>query len=82
MYSDNDLKYRYFLMIGHATQEEMATLDTIFHFHRNNKKIKELRKQVEIFEDNVKQRARIIEQEEKLKKEKEKLERSILDKIE
>jgi hypothetical protein len=37
---------------------------------------------VEIFEDNVKQRARIIEQEEKLKKEKEKLERSILDKIE
>ena len=38
MYSDNDLKYRYFLMIGHATQEEMATLDTIFYFHRNNKK--------------------------------------------
>ena len=50
MYSDNDLKYRYFLMIGHATQEEMATLDTIFYFHRNNKKIKELRKQVETFD--------------------------------
>ncbi len=73
MYSDNDLKYRYFLMIGHATQEEMATLDTIFHFHRNNKKIKELRKQVEIFEDNIKQRARIIEQEERLKREREEL---------
>jgi uncharacterized membrane protein len=73
MYSDNDLKYRYFLMIGHATQEEMATLDTIFHFHRNNKKIKELRKQVEIFEKNVKQRARIIEQEERLKREREEL---------
>ena len=50
MYSDNDLKYRYFQMIGHATQEEMATLDTIFYFHRNNKKIKELRKQVETFD--------------------------------
>ena len=73
MYSDNDLKYRYFLMIGHATQEEMATLDTIFYFHRNNKKIKELRKQVEIFEKNVKQRARIIEQEERLKREREEL---------
>ena len=73
MYSDNDLKYRYFLMIGHATQEEMATMDTIFYFHRNNRKIKELRKQVEIFEKNVKQRARIIEQEERLKREREEL---------
>ncbi len=73
MYSDNDLKYRYFLMIGHATQEEMATLDTIFYFHRNNKKIKELRKQVETFEYNVKQRAKIIEQEERLKREREEL---------
>lgn len=73
MYSDNDLKYRYFLMIGHATQEEMATLDTNFYFHRNNKKIKELRKQVETFEYNVKQRAMIIEQEERLKREREEL---------
>ncbi|MEA5081437.1 MAG: hypothetical protein VB024_07455 [Dysgonamonadaceae bacterium] len=75
MYSDNDLKYRYFQMIGHATKEEMTTLDTVFYFHRNNKKIRELRKQVEIFEDNVKQRAKIIEQEERLKKEKEMIER-------
>lgn len=73
MYSDNDLKYRYFLMIGHATQEDMSTMDTIFYFHRNNKKIKELRKQVEIFEYNIKQRARIIEQEERLKREREEL---------
>lgn len=73
MYSDNDLKYRYFQMIGHATQEDMSTMDTIFYFHRNNKKIKELRKQVEIFEYNIKQRARIIEQEERLKREREEL---------
>ena len=72
MYSDNDLKYRYFQMIGHATQEDMSTMDT-FYFHRNNKKIKELRKQVEIFEYNIKQRARIIEQEERLKREREEL---------
>ena len=78
MYSDNDLKYRYFLMIGHATQEDMSTMDTIFYFHRNNKKIKELRKQVEIFEENVKQRARIIEQEERLTKEKERLEKEVI----
>jgi uncharacterized membrane protein len=80
MYSDNDLKYRYFLMIGHATQEEMATLDTIFYFHRNNKKIKELRKQVETFEYNVKQRAKIIEQEERLKRERKILENNIVNK--
>ena len=73
MYSDNDLKYRYFQMIGHATQEDMSTMDTIFYFHRNNRKIKELRKHVEIFEYNIKQRARIIEQEERLKREREEL---------
>jgi hypothetical protein len=77
MYSDNDLKYRYIQMIGHATKEEMATMDTIFYFHRNNKKIKELRKQVEIFEDNIKQRARVIEQEERLKRKKEALDKII-----
>ena len=77
MYSDNDLKYRYIQMIGHATQEEMATMDTIFYFHRNNKKIKEFRKQVEIFEYNVKERARIIEQEERLKREKDALDKKI-----
>ncbi len=75
--SDNDLKYRYFQMLGHATQEEMATMDTIFYFHRNHQKIKELRKQVEIFEENIKQRAKILEQEERLKREKDALELKI-----
>lgn len=78
MYSDNDLKYRYIQMIGHATQEEMATMDTIFYFHRNNRKIKELRKQIEIFEENVKQRARIIEQEERLKRERSEIETKLI----
>ncbi|NMB50040.1 MAG: hypothetical protein GX997_06235 [Bacteroidales bacterium] len=78
LYSDNDLKYRYIQMIGHATQEEMATMDTIFYFHRNNRKIKELRKQIEIFEENVKQRARIIEQEERLKRERSEIETKLI----
>src|SRR5690554_5666319 len=77
LYSDNDLKYRYIQMLGHASQEEMATMDTIFYFHRNNRKIKELRKQVEIFEEKVKQRARIIEQEEMLKREIEELDEKL-----
>ncbi len=76
--SDNDLKYRYIQMTGNATADDFATMDTLFHFNRNSKKIRELRKQVEIFEENVKQRAKLIEQEERLKREKEMLEKNIL----
>lgn len=61
-------------MMGHATDEELATLDIIFYFSRNTKNIKSLRKQVETFEKNVEERARIIEREEKLKREKERIE--------
>ncbi len=75
--SDNDLKFRYIQMIGHATDEELVTLDTIFYFNRNSKGIKTLRKQVEIFEKNVKERAKIIEREERLKREKDFLEKKI-----
>lgn len=76
-YSDNDLKYRFIQMQGKADSEDFAILDSVFYFDRNSKKIKELRKQVEVFEENVKQRARIIEQEEKLKKEKEGIEKKL-----
>ena len=75
--SDNDLKYRYIQMTGNATTDDLATMDTLFHFNRNSKKIRELRKQVEVFEENVKQRARLIEQEERLKREKNALELKI-----
>lgn len=77
LYFDNDLKYRYIQMIGHATDEELATLDTIFYFNRNSKNIKSLRKQVETFEKNVEERAKIIEREEQLKIKKEDLERQL-----
>ncbi|MDD4199583.1 MAG: hypothetical protein PHZ12_09315 [Paludibacter sp.] len=77
--SDNDLKYRYIQMQGNATADDLATMDTLFYFNRSSKKIRELRKQVEVFEENVKQRAKLIEQEERLKEEKMKLDREILD---
>ena len=76
-YSDNDLKYRFIQMQGKADSEDFAILDSVFYFDRNSKKIKGLRKQVEAFEENVKQRARIIEQEEKLKKEKDRIEKKM-----
>lgn len=76
-YSDNDLKYRFIQMQGKADSKDFAILDSVFYFDRNSKKIKELRKQVEVFEENVKQRARIIEQEERLKKEKEGIEKKL-----
>ncbi len=67
--ADNDLKFRYIQMQGNATAKDFTKLDTLFHFNRNSKKIKALRKQVESFEENVRQRARILEQEERLKRE-------------
>lgn len=76
-YSDNDLKYRFIQMQGKAESEDLAILDSVFYFNRNSKKIKELRKQVEAFEENVKQRARIIEQEERLKREKDRIEKKL-----
>lgn len=76
-YSDNDLKYRFIQMQGKADSEDFAILDSVFYFDRNNQKIKELQKKVEVFEENVKQRAKIIEQEEQLKKEKDKIEEKL-----
>lgn len=76
-YSDNDLKYRFIQMQGKADSEDFAILDSVFYFDRNNQKTKELQKKVEVFEENVKQRAKIIEQEERLKKEKDRIEKKL-----
>ncbi len=72
--SDNDLKFRYIQMQGNATADDFAELDSLFYFNRNNKKIKALRKHVEAFEESVRQRARILEQEERLRKQRTQLE--------
>lgn len=75
--SDNDLKFRYIQMQGSATAKDFAELDSLFHFNRNSKRIKALRTQVEAFEENVKQRARILEQEERLKRERKVIEKKL-----
>lgn len=64
-------------MQGNATQKDFEQLDSVFHFNRNSKKIKALRTQVKAFEENVKQRARILEQEERLKRERSAIEKKI-----
>lgn len=75
--SDNDLKFRYIQMQGNATDKDFTELDSVFHFNRNSKKIKALRTQVEAFEENVRQRARILEQEERLKRERSVIEKKL-----
>ena len=78
--SDNDLKFRYIQMQGNATANDFAELDSVFYFNRNSKKIKALRTQVEAFEENVEERAKLIEREERLKRERVKLENEFLSK--
>lgn len=76
--SDNDLKYRYIQMQGSVTTNDFIALDSLFYSNRNSKKIKALCKQVKTFEENVKQRARILEQEEWLKRERMQLDEKLL----
>ena len=54
---DNDLKYRYIKMKGEATSARIAELEEIFELHRDNAKIREMKKDVETFEKVVKQKA-------------------------
>ncbi|MDO5524051.1 MAG: hypothetical protein Q4G48_08410, partial [Bacteroidia bacterium] len=75
--SDNDLKFRYIQMLGQATREDLITMDTIFYFNRNSKKIKALRKQVETYEKNVEERAKLIEREKRLERDKEIIEKQL-----
>ena len=73
---DNDIKYRYIKMYGKASAEEVYRLETIFEYNRNNDSVKMVRRQVEHFEQLLKEynekqaqirqndaRAREIEQE-------------------
>lgn len=59
---DNDLKYRYLKMKAEATPERIAELEEIFELHRDNTKIREMKKDVEAFEKVVKQKAMHDEQ--------------------
>ena len=45
--SDNDLKYRTILMMGGAQTQDIDTLETIFEYNRDPKRIRALRLQVQ-----------------------------------
>ena len=52
--SDNDLKYRTILMMGGAQTQDIDTLETIFEYSRDRKRIRALRLQVQDYEYRVK----------------------------
>ena len=60
--SDNDLKYRTILMMGGAQTQDIDTLETIFEYSRDRKRIRALRLQVQDYEYRVKLRAQKLEQ--------------------
>lgn len=60
--ADNSLKYRYIKMKGEASAEQIATLEDIFGLNRDNAKIKQMREDVEAYEDAVRKQAALAEQ--------------------
>ena len=59
---DNDLKYRYVKMKGEATPERIAELEEIFELHRDNAKIREMKRDVEEYERTIRQKVILEEQ--------------------
>ncbi len=59
---DNDLKYRYIKMKGEATPSVISELEDMFELNRNNAKIRQMQKDVEIFEEAVHKKALLDEQ--------------------
>lgn len=59
---DNDLKYRYIKMKGEASPKRIENLENIFELNRDNDKIRQMRKDVEAYEDAVRKRAALAEQ--------------------
>lgn len=58
---DNDLKYRYIKSINGINSENFKQLEIIFHYQRDNKKIREIRENVEDYENRIKDNAEKIE---------------------
>lgn len=82
---DNDLKYRYIKMKGDASAEQIAALEDIFELNRDNQKIKQMREDVETYEEAVRKQAALAEQarlKEQAAKEQESKAKSIKDKQE
>ena len=59
---DNDLKYRYIKMKGEALPDRIAELEEIFELHRDNAKIRRMKKDVEEYEQTIKRKVQLEEQ--------------------
>ncbi len=59
---DNDLKYRYIKMKGEVSPKQIVELEDIFELNRDNAKIKQMREDVEAYEDAVRKQAALAEQ--------------------
>ena len=59
---DNDLKYRYIKMKGEATPERIAELEEIFELHRDNAKIRQIKRDVEEYERTIQRKVQLEEQ--------------------
>ncbi len=59
---DNGLKYRYIKMKGEASPKQISELEDIFELNRDNTKIKQMREDVEVYEDAVQKQAALSEQ--------------------
>lgn len=63
---DNDLKYRYIKMKGEAKPDRIAELEEIFELHRDNAKIRRMKRDVEEYERTIRQKI-ILEEQARLK---------------
>ena len=59
---DNDLKYRYIKMKGEATSDRIAELEEIFELHRDNTKIREMKRDIEEYERTIQRKVQLEEQ--------------------
>ena len=60
---DNDLKYRYIKSTNGITPENLYKLEDIFHFRPDKKLIREIRQNVENWEETIQKTAEKVEQE-------------------
>lgn len=59
---DNDLKYRYIQMKGEADADRINELEDVFEVNRNNERVRQMKEDVEKYEETVRKRVVISEQ--------------------
>lgn len=56
------MKYRYIKMKGEATSKRIAELEEIFELNRDNAKIRQMKKDVEEYEQTIQRKVQLEEQ--------------------